>query len=43
MQAYVKGSFGPFIPVHYNGYVEGSTQSYSKGSSGPFMQVHYNG
>jgi hypothetical protein len=43
MQGYSKGSVGPFITVHFNGYVEASMQGYNKGSVGPFMMVHYNG
>jgi hypothetical protein len=43
MQAYSKGSVGPFMTVHYNGYLEVSIQGYSKGSVGSFMTVHYNG
>jgi hypothetical protein len=35
MQGYIKASKGPFIPVHYNVYVEASMQGYKKGSRGP--------
>jgi hypothetical protein len=42
MQGYSKGSLGPFMLVHYNGYVETYMQTYSKGSLGPFMLVYYN-
>jgi hypothetical protein len=43
MEGYSKDSERPFIPVHYNDYVEASMQGYSKGSDGPFIPVHYNG
>jgi hypothetical protein len=43
MQGYCKGSVGPFIPTHFNGFVEASMQGYSKGSVGPFILDHYDG
>jgi hypothetical protein len=43
MQGYRKGSKGPFITVHYNGYLEAYMQGYTKGSKVPFITVHYNG
>jgi hypothetical protein len=43
MQGYSKVSVGPFVKVHYNGYVEAYKQGYSKGSLGPFITVSYNG
>jgi hypothetical protein len=43
MQGYSKGSLGPYITVHYIGYVVASNQGYSKGSLGPSITVHYNG
>jgi hypothetical protein len=43
MQGYSKGSFGAFIPVHFNVLVDASMQGYSKGSVGSFILVHYNG
>jgi hypothetical protein len=43
MQGNIKCSFGPFIKVQYNGYIEVSMQGYSKGSLGPFITFHYNG
>jgi hypothetical protein len=41
MQGYIKGSVGPSISVHYNGYVEAYMQGYIKGSVGPSITVHY--
>jgi hypothetical protein len=43
MQGYSKGSVGPSISVHYNGYLEASMQGYNKGSVGRSIPVHYNG
>jgi hypothetical protein len=43
MQGYSKGSMGPSITVHFNGYVGDCMQGYSKGIEWPFMPVHYNG
>jgi hypothetical protein len=43
MQGNRKGSLGPSITVHYNGYLEAFMQGYSKGIFGPFITVHYNG
>jgi hypothetical protein len=37
MQGYSKGSVGPFMTVHYNGYVEAFIKGYNKGSVVPFM------
>jgi hypothetical protein len=34
MLGYSKGSKGPSITVHYNGYVEASMKGYSKGGEG---------
>jgi hypothetical protein len=41
MQGYSKCSVGPFITVHYNGYVDASMQGYSNGSLGPSKTDHY--
>jgi hypothetical protein len=35
MQGYNKSRYGPFIPVHYNCYVEASMLGSSKGSMRP--------
>jgi hypothetical protein len=43
MEGYIKGTLGPFIPVHINGIIEESMQGYSKGSVEPFIPVHNNG
>jgi hypothetical protein len=43
MQGYSKGSVGPSITVHYNGYVEASILGYSKRNMGPFILVQHNG
>jgi hypothetical protein len=42
MQGYNNGTLWPFTAVHYNAYVEASTQDYIKGSLGAFITVHYN-
>jgi hypothetical protein len=39
MQAYRKGSLGPLITFHYNGYLETTMQGYGKVNVGPFMTV----
>jgi hypothetical protein len=43
MHSYSKGSKGPSITVHYNGYVVSFMQGYSKGSKWPSTMVHFNG
>jgi hypothetical protein len=43
MQGFSKGSKGPYITVHYNGYIEASMQGYSRGTEEPSLTVHYNG
>jgi hypothetical protein len=43
MEVYSKGSVGPFMTIHYNGYVDASMEGYSKGNLGTFISVHYNG
>jgi hypothetical protein len=43
MQGNIKGSMGPFIAVHYNGFLKASVQGYSKVSVGPLITVHYHG
>jgi hypothetical protein len=43
MQGYSKGSKGSSIMVHYNFYVEASTQGHRKRSVEYSIRVHYNG
>jgi uncharacterized protein involved in high-affinity Fe2+ transport len=41
MQGYCKGSFGPYITIHYFVYVDAYMQGYSKGSFIPSLTAHY--
>jgi hypothetical protein len=43
MLGYSKRIMGPFITVHYNGYVEVSMQGYCKSTMELLITVHYSG